>query len=256
MNADSFEELYKSKTDEELQSLASEKGNLVESARQCLSAELRRRHLDALPAATVEIAATPISQSEEETLLESPSRFAWLGLFLVNVAVAYICAVRLAPMLAGRWFAWVVPIVGFPSGISAADWSLQHLPSMSILTGLVAGYIDLARSVPALVGKPVGRRSDSAAMWAWSVPCAALLYKMLVFQTPSSVLFHSSMSAFRYFFEIQQVVPTFANPFASDPVRVLAQMYITAPFYTGVAYSLGALASKYRPLQAVFVHGR
>jgi hypothetical protein len=63
------------------------------------------------------------------------------------------------------------------------------------------------------------------------------------------------MTAWRYFFEIQRVIPTFRNPLAGDPVRVLAQMYVTAPFYAGVAYSLGALAERYRLLQTVFKHG-
>jgi hypothetical protein len=43
-----------------------------------------------------------------------------------------------------------------------------------------------------------------------------------------------------------------ANPLASDPVRVLAQMTITAPFYAGIAYSLGALASKHQLLTKLF----
>jgi len=47
-------------------------------------------------------------------------------------------------------------------------------------------------------------------------------------------------------------MPTFANPLASDPVRVLAQISITAPFYAGVAYSLGALVSKHQLLIKLF----
>jgi hypothetical protein len=113
----------------------------------------------------------------------------------------------------------------------------------------------MGRFLPARVGKKIGLwRSDSAAIWAWIALCAVLLYGMLAFHAPSSLLYGSSISAFRYFFEIQQVMPTFTNPQASDPVCVLDQMYVTAAFYAGMAYSLGALARRYQLLQAVFKH--
>jgi hypothetical protein len=178
-----------------------------------------------------------------------------LRLFLLNSIVVYACAVRLSPVLVARWFAWVAPLVGFPSGILPTDWYLQHLELVTIVPALVAGHIDLGRFLPAVVGKKISQwRSDSVAIWAWIVPCAVLFYRMLAFHAPSSALYGSSMSAFKYFFAIQQVMPTFRNPLASDPVRVLAQMSVTAPFYAGMAYSLGAIAWRYQLLQAVFRH--
>jgi hypothetical protein len=60
------------------------------------------------------------------------------------------------------------------------------------------------------------------------------------------------MTALKYFFDIQKVMPTSANPDASDPVRVVAQMFVTAPFYAGVAYSVGALLSKHQVLTQLF----
>jgi hypothetical protein len=38
------------------------------------------------------------------------------------------------------------------------------------------------------------------------------------------------------------------NSICGDPVRVVAQLFVTAPFYAGIAYSLGALSSKYKLL--------
>ena len=64
---------------------------------------------------------------------------------------------------------------------------------------------------------------------------------MALFSAPSSVLFGASMSAFSYFFDIQKVMPTLANPLVSDPIRVLRQLYLTAPFYAGVGFSVGSL---------------
>jgi hypothetical protein len=60
------------------------------------------------------------------------------------------------------------------------------------------------------------------------------------------------MSAFKYFFDIQQVMPTLENSLATDPVRVLAQMSVTAPSYAGLAYSLGELAWNRGLLAALF----
>jgi hypothetical protein len=124
---------------------------------------------------------------------------------------------------------------------------------MTIVPALVAGYIDVGRVVPALLGGLITeRRATSAAMWAWSIPALVLIRKMLQYHPPVSVLVRSSMSVFSYFFDIQRVMPTFANPLAGDPVRLLLQMTVTAPFYAGIAYSLGALFHRYRILTKLF----
>jgi hypothetical protein len=60
------------------------------------------------------------------------------------------------------------------------------------------------------------------------------------------------MTAIKYFFDIEKVMPTWANPLAGDPVRVAAQMFVTAPFYAGVAYSLGAVLSKRELVNKLF----
>lgn len=256
MKEDILKQLYSSKTDEELLSLASEKGTLVETARLTLMSELRLRGLSDVLDTDQSATVGDVSQPEERAFPATRrSTVVWLGLFLLNTIVVYVCAVRLSPVLVGRWFAWVAPVIGFHSDVPATDWYLQHLEIVTIIPALVAGYLDLSRFLPTTIGRSIGEwRSDSAATWIWTVPTAALLYKMLAFQAPSSVLFGSSMTAWRYFFEIQRVMPTFRNPLASDPVRVLGQMYVTAPFYAGVAYSLGAVAERHRLLQALFTH--
>ena len=113
MKAASFKELYQSKTDEELLSLASEKDTLVGAAQDTLLQELRRRGLsdDSPATATAATTAKPDSQSEEKTYPPKRSSFVWLGLFLLNSIVVYECALHLSPVLVGRWFAWVSPQV-------------------------------------------------------------------------------------------------------------------------------------------------
>jgi hypothetical protein len=193
----------------------------------------------------------------EETSMAAPeANPPWFGpipAFALHTAIVYTCALQFSMFLVGRWFAWVAPILQISSGVPPADWYLQHFELVIIVPALLAGYINVARFVPAIVGRPVwDSRFDSAISWAWSVPAAVLLYRMLQYHAPSSVLFGSSMTAMKYFFDIQKVMPTWANPLASDPTRVAAQMFVTAPFYAGVAYSLGALVSKHELLIKVF----
>ena len=160
---------------------------------------------------------------------------------------------NLSQWLVFHWFGWVAPILQISTSIPATDWYLQHFELATILPALLVGYINVARFFPATVRSYLHEgQSGSIAAWAWSVPTVVLIYRMLMYHPPSSVLLGTSVTAIEYFFDIQKVMPTLANPLASDPVRVLAQMSITAPFYAGVAYSLGALASKHQLLTKLF----
>jgi hypothetical protein len=58
------------------------------------------------------------------------------------------------------------------------------------------------------------------------------------------------MTALKFFFDSRRRANP--DPLASDPIRVWAQFSVTAPFYAGVAYSLGALASKHQLLTKLF----
>jgi hypothetical protein len=128
---------------------------------------------------------------------------------------------------------------------------------VTIIPALILGYHHLTRFlVVAPLPKYIEeRRSYSAAVGVWIVPALALGYRMLIYHPPSSVFYSSSISAIKYFFVIQKVMPTITNPNASDPIRVLAQMTVTAPFYAGIAYSLGALGQKHRLLINLFTFG-
>src|SRR5258708_19591031 len=118
---------------------------------------------------------------------------------------------------------------------------------------LATGCLNVSRFVPAVLGRRIAAvRSTTAAVWAWIVPTLVLIYKILLYRAPTSVLVGSSMSAFEYFFDIQRVMPTWTNLLASDPVRLLAQMTVTAPFYAGIAYSIGPISFKYNVLPNIF----
>jgi len=183
----------------------------------------------------------------------SPPGFGFVPAFALHTAIVYTCALQFSMFLVGRWFAWVAPLLQIPRSAPPGDWYLQHFELAIIVPALVAGYIDVWRFIPALVGKPVWEtRLDSAVSWAWCIPTLVLCLRMLLYHAPSSVLFASSMTALQYFFEIQKFMPTWMNRGSGDSVRVAAQMLVTGPFYAGVAYSAGALLSKHRLLVKLF----
>ena len=240
MQLHSFSEFYASKTDGELLSLGAEKDSLVEEARLALADELRRRNLDDCPSpqTIVPLPAKAERQADQKTL--NPSGVLWLGLFVLDTFIAYNCALRVPRMLVRAWLAWFAPTFAGSDPISPVDWHLRHLALVTIVTSTIAGYIDVARFLPTIVGKEMaGRRSRSPAIWVWIVPTVVLLYHMLQLHESSSVL-GPSVSVFRYFFDI--------HPLDGNWAPMVAQMLVTAPFYSGVGYSLGALVWRQRLL--------
>jgi len=172
----------------------------------------------------------------------------------IHTFVVYACALHLSPWLVYHWFGWVAPMLQISSSTPATDWYLQHLEMMTIVPALVLGHVNVIRFFHPTIRSYFG--SGSAAAWAWAVPVIVLGYKMLLYDASSSVLYGTSMSAIGYFLDIQKVMPTRSNFLTSDPIRVLAQMTVTAPFYAGIAYSLGGLASKHRLLAKFFTSER
>jgi hypothetical protein len=163
-------------------------------------------------------------------------------LFALHTTIAAICALRIGPWLVGRWFAWILPLSGStsPTGFTAySDYYLQHLELVSILPALAAGYV---------VCRYFQRLSTSA----WILPTIILLYKLLTFADPhASVLFADPLSRFSYYFVIVRVSPTFSDLRGSDPIRVWEQMSVVAPFYSGLAYSIGALVKSHNILERI-----
>jgi hypothetical protein len=179
----------------------------------------------------------------------------WQGYFaalMLHTYIAYTCAMHLSPWLVFHWFRWVMPILDASASAPAADWYLQHFALMTFLPALVVGYVNVARFLPNVIRTFMHEDHHSIATWAWIFPTLVLSYRMLEYHAPSSVLLGSSMTAMKYFFDIVKAMPTLQDPFASDPIRAWAQMSVTAPFYAGLTYSLGALASKYRAVEKLF----
>lgn len=198
-----------------------------------------------------------VMAAPEPIAIEKKPLLGYVAAFILHTYVAYSCGLHLSPQLVFHWFDWIAPVLQISISMPATDWYLQHLELATILPALVVGYINVARFLPTTVRSYLHEgRSASIAAWAWTIPTIRLLFRMLMYHAPSSVLFGTSVTAIGYFFDVQKVMPTFANPLGSDPIRVLAQLSITAPFYSGVAYSLGALTSKHQLLARLFAFER
>jgi hypothetical protein len=191
--------------------------------------------------------------SPEPIAIEKRSWLGYVAAFMLHAYVAYTCAIHLSAWLVFHWFGWVMPILHVSTSTPATDWYLQHFEVMTILPALVVGYLNVAHFLPNSIRTFLHEGRHSIATWVWIFPTLVLLYRMLEYHAPSSsVLYGSAMTKVRYFFDIVKVMPTQQTFLASDPFRVWAQMSVTAPFYAGVAYSVGALASKYEMLAKIF----
>jgi hypothetical protein len=271
---ESLKQHYQSKADDELLALVVDADSLTEEARPILAEELRRRNLVEQPLPEIQSPTSPSAYwykvysgivvwvqswllnnpfDMEVSVEEQEEKNSWLrGIvsFVLHTIVVYIFALQISPMLVGRWFAWIVPLLDIPTTTSSRNWYLQHLEVTTIVPAMAAGYTSFARFLPATFGRRVGsRRSNSADTWAWVIPALVLFYKMLHYRGHSSVM--ASMSVIEYFFDTPDLRFMQSN-LPGDPVRIWAQVSISAPFCAGVAYSFAALAGKRNLLSELF----
>jgi hypothetical protein len=175
----------------------------------------------------------------------------------LHTFIAYVLALNVSSLLARTWCLWVLPALGLHSSVLPRDWRLQHLELITILPALMGGYVNLPRFIPAIVGGQIKEsKSAPAGIWAWIVPTCVLLVEMAQHHAPSSVLYASSRSVFRYFFEIERHIPSWNQIVHgnadSDPVRIALQIFVTAPFYAGLAYTAGASIKRLQLLERLF----
>jgi hypothetical protein len=162
-----------------------------------------------------------------------------VGSFALHTTGVAICAMNIGPWLAGRWFRWTPLLLGStPQGLGT-DFYLQHLELANIVAGLLVGYL-------------LCLKFRGLGTWAWVLPTAILSYKLLTFSDRNaSVLVAPDLwSRFSYYFAIERVMPNL-NSLSGDPVRVVAQITIVAPFYAAIAYSVGALVQRHEVAERI-----
>lgn len=165
-----------------------------------------------------------------------------IGSFALHTTAVPMCGIFLGPWLFSRWFVWILPLFRISPAMPRADYWLQHLELVSIIPALVFGAL-------------IARYFEKLASWAWIVPTIILSYRLLTFTDVNASVLAStdSWSRFSYYFVIQQHMPTFSRSFglSGDPIRVAQQLDVTAPFYSGIAYSVGALLTKHKAIDRI-----
>lgn len=194
----------------------------------------------ALPRWKTYLRSKGVEQAEVEALA-AHAGLEWtgahsVGSFALHTTAAVACAIHLSPWLIGRWFFWVLPLarVSRPGWWAPRDYYIQHLAGVTILPAILAGYF-------------LARQSRRLATCAWIIPTFVMVYKLLEFtDAPSSVFLPvTHFTRFAYFFSPVTRMPRFSEFSMPDIDRTLDQMFVVAPFYSAVAYSIGAFAAKH-----------
>jgi hypothetical protein len=186
------------------------------------------------------------AQDEEVENLAHRAGLVWpgqstIGPFAFHTTAAAVCGIHFGPWLLSRWFAWILPLTGMSTSTPSVNHYLEHFELASIVPAIVVGYA-LSRLFPRL------------ATFAWILPTIVLVYKLLTFTEPyASILVPHSSTRFSYFFVIGRSMPTFPTP-GFDYVRAAQRLFVVAPFYAGLAYSIGALAARHNLLDKFFGH--
>lgn len=158
--------------------------------------------------------------------------------FATHIFIVYGCALFIVPGLILAWFSIVAPRLQILTGEPGEQWYAHHFVLAMTVPGLMLGYIGSELRLRVKTSSTMGSISDNpTGVWVWTIPTAILLVSFIVFRGPSSVLIGTLIPLRKYFFEI-------LDP-RSDPVRVSLQTCVTAPFYCGLAYTLGSWLGTY-----------
>lgn len=204
MRFDSLEQLYSSKTDDELLALAADQESLLDEARPILGKEIRRRNLVAPLPTEVQSNAAGLGES---TIGSFGRAF---GAYWLNIAVAVFGTAVFESLL----------------------WSqLGHAHS---LLGIEGREWLLSVTVPSTLGFVVARRWRSkTALWSWTLPVVLFAIVMLAYE------FGQSKSVFadgllQHFF---------APNCLKDTHECTHFLVFTIPAVRAVTYSMAAWAT-------------
>ena len=134
-----------------------------------------------------------------------------------------------APMLTGFFYRHFGSVLN-AQGLSETQFYFSNIFVAAVLPASLAGYLN-------------SKYRHSSALWVWTVPTLILLASLLAFRS-STVFANRWSETFAYYFSSNWSVPRSAqDAFSRDlsGMRVfIAQADVSAPFYAGIAYSLGA----------------
>jgi hypothetical protein len=203
---DSFEEVYSSKSDDELLALAEQQASLREEAKPILADELRRRNLNAHA-----VTASLTEPAESTTLNTALFQAKWLGLWLVTTLIATLgTAINIGIITYS-----LRPFVSRAARIHFTQTFVYgpHYP-LPILVGLLIGFFSYLRF------------RGTYRYWVWILPAFGVLTALVDWKETNQASFADSIMHF---------FGTLAYPANRD------QLDSTLFLYTSLAYVVGAL---------------
>jgi len=156
--------------------------------------------------------------------------------YCLHVIAVYLSALVLSPLLVGWFYRWIAPILNLGITSSEVQFYFSHLFFSSVVPALLAGYIN-------------SKYRNGSAMCAWIIPTALLAEKVVTFPATSVFASKWAEAAAYYFSSNWQVPASIDEAFRGNigGMRVyVAQTKFVAPFYAGLAYSVGALVRKFQ----------
>jgi hypothetical protein len=178
---------------------------------------------------------TAAKTAQETSSLSTKShawKFVW---FVAHLAVVYLVVNWVTSWLAGWFQGFLLPALVWPKSESQFQFLFSHVFAFSFVPAFLISLANV-------------RFKQNVVAYVWLVPTMILSYKLLTFTTPSVLQNHAS-SAFHQYFGGGFSIPEYRNwqefwsitASSADMERGLAQMRFTAPFYAGLAYSIGGL---------------
>lgn len=175
--------------------------------------------------------ATAHDPSRDEAVRHSAGFWEVLW-FFVHLAVVYGIAIYLTPWVAAWTRGTLLPLLRQPTSSGRFEFFFSHILAFSFIPALLAGFAN-------------ARFKNKAAEFVFLVPVVILAYKFVTFPAPS--LFQSQfVAAFHQYFGGGFAIPEFRDWHEfwtimgsnSEMMRGVTQAHFTAPFYSGVGYSL------------------
>ncbi len=187
---------------------------------------------------TMETSSSGIEQqpTQASSSPQQASGFRHVLRFVLHVGAVYLSARAFTPWIVSLFCNHLAPAFHIIIAGGNLQFYFKHLFWLTVIPALLVGYMN-------------SKYRHAAALWVWLVPAILLLAKLATFQSSSVLTGSGWREAFAYYFSSNWQIPTFPQDlrFNVAGMRVfLSQVDYSAPFYAGMAYSVAALAGKYR----------
>lgn len=159
----------------------------------------------------------------------------WRGSrYALHLVIVYVVAMVLSPVIAGWLYRGILPIFGVSITGSDLQFYFSHLLVLNAALGICIGCV-------------TSRIRHSLAVWVWVVPTLLLAVKLATFSAESILVSRWENALAFYFGSTWHVPGSIDEAFRTNLIGMrvyIAQTKFSAPFYSGIGYSTGALLGR------------